>query len=79
MTVKGQIVIPAPLRKKYRIEPHTEILLIDDGERIALKPVDVSLIDKLCGSLVGLKLSETLSAERAKDQERENDKVNRSG
>lgn len=38
-TVKGQILIPAPLRKKYKIEKGTRIHIFDDGKRIIIEPI----------------------------------------
>jgi AbrB family looped-hinge helix DNA binding protein len=38
-TVKGQIVIPAPLRKKFKISKGTRVYVYDDGERIIVEPV----------------------------------------
>ena len=39
-TVKGQILIPAPLRKKFHIGKGTSLRIYDDGERIIVEPVD---------------------------------------
>jgi AbrB family looped-hinge helix DNA binding protein len=38
-TVKGQIVIPAALRRKYGIKDGTKIIVTDIGDAIVLKPV----------------------------------------
>jgi len=35
-TVKGQIVIPSKIRKKYGIKAGTKIEILDEGERIVL-------------------------------------------
>ena len=38
-TAKGQIVIPAALRRKYGIKNGTKIIITDMGDSIILKPV----------------------------------------
>lgn len=70
-TTKGQIVIPATLRRKYGIKVGTKILIYDDGEHILLKPVTEQYLKKLQGSLKGKGALKALLAERAKDKGRE--------
>jgi AbrB family looped-hinge helix DNA binding protein len=80
ITPKGQLVIPAPLRRKYGITPKTRIVIYEDGERIVLKPVTHEAIERLRGSLAGgLNLTQALLDERAKDREREDAKFRRLG
>ena len=38
-TIKGQIVIPAPLRKKFKIKKGTRVCVYDDGKRIIVEPL----------------------------------------
>ena len=38
-TIKGQVVIPAPLRKKYHIQRGTRIAILDREGEIVLKPL----------------------------------------
>jgi AbrB family looped-hinge helix DNA binding protein len=38
-TVKGQILIPAPLRNKYGIGRGTALRIYDEGNRIVVEPV----------------------------------------
>ena len=71
ITSKGQIVIPAALRRKYGITPKTRIAISDDGEQIVLKPVTHEAITKLCGKYKGTGLLKALLEERAADRERE--------
>ena len=70
-TTKGQIVIPASLRRKYGIKVGTKILVYDDGERIILKPVTEQYLKGLQGALKGKGALKILLQERAKDRERE--------
>jgi AbrB family looped-hinge helix DNA binding protein len=48
---KGQIVIPAEMRKKYRIEPGTEMQIMEYGGIIYLIPPVEDPIRAACGIL----------------------------
>jgi len=70
-TVKGQIVIPAQLRRKYGIKNGTKIIVTDVGDAIVLKPVTEQYLKNLQGSLKGKGGLKTLMDERNKDKERD--------
>ena len=70
-TVKGQIVIPAALRRKYGIKSGTKIIVTDIGDAILLKPVTEQYLKNLQGSLKGMGGLKALVEERRKDKERE--------
>lgn len=70
-TIKGQIVIPATLRRKYGIKNGTKIIVTDMGDAIVLKPVTEQYLRSLQGSLKGKGGLKTLMDERRKDKERE--------
>lgn len=70
-TTKGQIVIPASLRRKYGIKVGTKIIVLDNGEEIILKPVNEQYLSKLQGSLKGTGALKALMEERKQDAERE--------
>jgi AbrB family looped-hinge helix DNA binding protein len=70
-TVKGQIVIPAELRRKYRIKAGTKINVIDTGEAILLKPVTEESLKRLQGKLKGKGVLKSLLEERQKDAQSE--------
>jgi AbrB family looped-hinge helix DNA binding protein len=70
-TVKGQIVIPATLRRKYGIKDGTKIIITDIGDAIVLKPVTEQYLRNLQGSLKGKGGLKVLLDERRKDRERE--------
>lgn len=62
---KGQIVIPADIRKRYHIEPGTEIQIMEYGGIIYLIPPVEDPIAAACGILPSKpSLSEKLRIER---------------
>ena len=75
-TEKGQIVIPAALRKKFGIKKGTRIQVYEKDDQIILNPLTPQLIrqkiEKLYGSAKGgPSLTKELEAERAHDREKE--------
>lgn len=70
-TIKGQIVIPAALRRKYGIKSGTKIIIADTGDGILLKPVTEEYLKNLQGSLKGKGGLKILQEERAKDRAQE--------
>jgi AbrB family looped-hinge helix DNA binding protein len=65
---KGQIVIPAALRRKYGIKEGTRIVISDNGDSIVLKPVTDEYLRKLQGSLKGKGALKELMDERRNDK-----------
>jgi AbrB family looped-hinge helix DNA binding protein len=66
-TTKGQIVIPAALRKKFGIKAGTRIIVTDVGDSIQLTPVTDQYLRSLQGSYKGKGLVKSLLDERVKD------------
>jgi AbrB family looped-hinge helix DNA binding protein len=66
-TTKGQIVIPAVLRRKYGIKAGTKIIVTDNGDSITLKPVTQEYLQTLEGSMRGSGMLKMLAEERRKD------------
>jgi AbrB family looped-hinge helix DNA binding protein len=65
---KGQIVIPAEIRKRYHIEPGTEMQIMDYGGIIYLIPPVKDPIHAACGLLPSKpSLSERLLRERKEE------------
>ena len=65
---KGQIVIPSDIRKRYHIEPGTEIQIMEYGGIIYLIPPVQDPIKAACGILpLKPSLSERLLRERRKE------------
>ena len=81
-TEKGQIVIPAALRKKYGIKKGTRIQVYEQGDQIVLNPLSPEVIraklDKLQGIVKGgPSMTKELEEERARDRELEDSKLDR--
>jgi AbrB family looped-hinge helix DNA binding protein len=53
VTTKGQLVVPARLRRRYGIKKGTPIAFVEDDGRIILQPVTREFIRGLRGSLKG--------------------------
>lgn len=70
VTVKGQIVIPVELRRKYGIVKGTRITIADNGREIILRPITREYLKGLRGSLKGSGALEVLMEERRKDRDR---------
>jgi AbrB family looped-hinge helix DNA binding protein len=65
---KGQIVIPSDIRKRHRIEPGTEMQIMEYGGIIYLIPPVQDPIKAACGILpLKPSLSERLRRERGKE------------
>ena len=65
---KGQIVIPASIRKKYNIQPGGEIHIFEYGDLIYLVPTEKDPVKKAMGCLPATpSLSKKLLKERRKD------------
>lgn len=53
VTTKGQLVIPARLRRRLGIRQGTPVSLTEDNGRIILQPITREYIESLRGSLKG--------------------------
>ncbi|MBI2058757.1 MAG: AbrB/MazE/SpoVT family DNA-binding domain-containing protein [Nitrospirae bacterium] len=80
VTSKGQLVIPAPLRKKYGIKKGTKVAFIEQGNKILLQPITKEFIRSLRGILKSDGSAvQDLVDERRRDLEREEKKLARFG
>lgn len=67
-TVKGQIVIPSELRKKYHISKGTRIKIMDRDGEIVIKPLMTNPVEEAKGIFKeGRSALEALLAGRAED------------
>lgn len=69
---KGWVVIPAPLRRRYHIEPGQQIRIIDYGGVLSLVPPLNEPVREGKGILAGASsLTRALLEERRRERERE--------
>jgi len=72
-TTKGQIVIPASVRRKLGIKKGTRIKveLDEKNAQIILRPITREYIERMSGLFRGVPLLEDLARERRRDKKRE--------
>jgi len=51
VTTKGQLVIPAKLRRKYSIREGTQVAFVEEENRLVLQPLTPEFVRSLRGSL----------------------------
>jgi AbrB family looped-hinge helix DNA binding protein len=72
VTTKGQLVVPAKLRRKLGIKPGTKVCFVERGNEILFQPVTKEYIRSVCGMLKSdTSVTDELLEERAKDKKRE--------
>ena len=72
VSTKGWVVIPAALRKRYRLKPGTVVEFREEGENILIVPRDSDPVEGLFGKLAGrISLTKALLEDRAAELERE--------
>jgi AbrB family looped-hinge helix DNA binding protein len=71
MTVKGQIVIPSKIRRKFGIKEGTRVQVDVDEQahRIILTPITRDYIQSLRGKFRGKGLLDALAAEKKREKE----------
>ena len=75
---KGWVVIPAELRKKYRLTPGTEVVVVDYGGVLSIIPAMQDPIKQGRGLLKDIpSLTEDLLKERAEELAREEARIKR--
>jgi AbrB family looped-hinge helix DNA binding protein len=72
VTTKGQLVIPARIRRKLGIKPGTKVCFVERGGEILFQPITKEFIRSVCGMLKSpTSVTQELLADRKKDKERE--------
>lgn len=71
MSSKGQIVIPAGLRKRYGLHEGTTVVFQEEKGRLILEAGSFEEIYALQGSLRGLPLEADLESERRAERRRQ--------
>ena len=70
VTSKGQLVIPAKLRRKFGIKPGTRVNFFEEDDGIKIIPVTAEIIEANKGFLgTGGKLLKALMEEKKKERE----------
>ncbi len=69
VTIKGQIVIPSRLRRKFAIKKGTQVFLFERGDEIVIKPITDEYIRSMAG-VMGTKgkLLKALKDDKAKER-----------
>ena len=76
ITSKGQIVVPARLRRRYGLKPGTKIYFIERNNEIIFQPLTKETIRSVHGLLASQNsVTKELLKERAKDKEHEEAKI----
>ena len=76
MTSKGQIVVPARLRRRYGLKPGVKVYFIERDNEILFQPVTREFIRSVHGMLSSdTSLTKELLQERARDREHEEAKL----
>jgi len=73
-TVKGQILIPVTLRRKFGIKAGTRIHVFEENGRIVLQPVTREQIRRVRGMFKGAGALRVLMGERKRERDMENGK-----
>lgn len=72
VSAKGWVVIPAALRRRYRLQPGTVVEFQEEGKRILIIPRETDIVEELYGKLAGgASLTAALLQERKLERERE--------
>jgi AbrB family looped-hinge helix DNA binding protein len=72
ITIKGQIVVPARIRRRLNIKKGTKLAIIEQKDGFLVKPMDKKYFEQFAGILPGKgKATKALLEERRKERERE--------
>jgi AbrB family looped-hinge helix DNA binding protein len=76
LTSKGQVVVPAKLRRRYGLKPGTRIYFIERNSEIIFQPLTKETIRSVHGLLASqTSVTKELLKERAKDKAHEEKKI----
>lgn len=71
VSTRGQTAIPADIRKRHDIKPHSKLQWIDEGDVIIVVPIAEDPIAAFRGKSKGKGLVKALLQARREDRERE--------
>lgn len=70
VTTKGQIVVPAKIRRKFGIKKGTKIAFIEQNGKLIILPLDKSYFESLAGVLgTGGKMLKSLMDDKKRERE----------
>jgi len=76
VTQKGQIVIPAPLRRKLGFDQGTKVVIVETQDGVEVRPLDDHYFERFAGVLSGEgSATQELLDERQKEKAHENDRT----
>ncbi len=80
LTSKGQIVVPASLRKRYGLKPGTKVYFMERNGELVFQPVTKEYVRSLCGMLKSeTSVTKDLLREREKDRGHEEARIEKRG
>lgn len=71
LTIRGQTVVPAPIRKAYRMRSSDKLEWVDDGKCIRVVPLGRDPIRDARGMFGKTRLRKALLRARAEDKRRD--------
>jgi AbrB family looped-hinge helix DNA binding protein len=75
MSSKGQVVIPAKLRKELGLKAGGRIVFSKQNDKLVISKPDWAAIEALCGKYAGLHIEEDMLEEKRLEREREDRKL----
>jgi AbrB family looped-hinge helix DNA binding protein len=76
VTQKGQIVIPAPLRRKLGFDRGTKVVIVETDDGVEVRPLDDRYFEQFAGLLSGEgTATDALLQDRKADTAREDDRT----
>lgn len=71
LSVKGQVVIPKPLRELLGLQPGDRFIVLREGDAIVLKPMKGKVAARFYGKYKGLGFLSDLKQEHLREVQRE--------
>jgi bifunctional DNA-binding transcriptional regulator/antitoxin component of YhaV-PrlF toxin-antitoxin module len=68
---RGQTAVPAVIRRRHHIKPHTKLVWLDLGKTISVIPETEDPVETLRGMFKGKGLTKSLLEERKQERDRE--------
>ncbi len=70
ITIKGQIVVPAKIRRKFGMKKGTKVAFIEQNGKLIIQPLDKTYFESLAGILgTGGKMLKSLMEDKKKERE----------